>query len=513
MQILILIGGLLALEAVCGLTVAVAPVSTVLWLGLPVAVLLVLRPDIAYLAVIALAPVYGSVYGAPQVGTGLGYGAVYPFHLAVALMFAGCMLRQMVRPELRPARMPPLHVALLLFMIVALATTFWAPNFGFGLFGWVKLFFYWLVVVVAVWLTGTQMNQDPDYLDKIVQAWIVSGLVVAFSSIISDPLFYRMTHLPKISILQQMEETKRAVGLSWHANILASHLNVCILLAVSQLSLKLSPLKKWWIRTALLVMILSLLLALSRSAIVALAAGAVWYVYMKEGFSRRLGMLVAGGVLAGALFLGVTMLRGGGAVYYRYTSMFSPEVAEEQSMQVRFMHWAFGWERLVETYGLGLGPNGFGWLQSLADPHYNKNIHPHNIYLSILYDYGVLGFAFFAAFIIGLVQRLRHIIRDTADERTRTLCCALVAIMFNYGVHALLDFNLFDRKIWVFLAFALAAVTVLSDPQRAKAAPPVELEPEAREPWRAPRPVPSPASLCRGAWGRSDWAALQREER
>ncbi len=482
MQTLILIGGLLALEAVCGLTVAVAPVSTVLWLGLPVAVLLVLRPDIAYLAVIALAPVYGSVYGAPT-KTGLGYGAVYPFHLAVALMFAGCMLRQVVRPELRPVRMPPLHVALLLFMIVALATTFWAPNFGFGLFGWVKLFFYWLVVVVAVWLTGTQMNLDPDYLDKIVQAWIVSGLVVAFSSIISDPLFYRMTHLPKITILQQMEETKRAVGLSWHANILASHLNVCILLAIDQLTQPLSTAKRFWTRAALLVMAVSLLLALSRSAIVALAAGAVWYVYMKEGFSRRLGMLVAGGVLAGALLLGVTMLRGGGAVYYRYTSMFSPEVAEEQSMQVRFMHWAFGWERLVETYGLGLGPNGFGWLQSLADPHYNKNIHPHNIYLSILYDYGAVGFALFATFITCLVQRMRRIIRETADARTRGLFCALIAIMFNYGVHALLDFNLFDRKLWVFLAFAVAAVTVVR-PQGETAARPEASSAAAARPLR-----------------------------
>jgi hypothetical protein len=310
MRVLGLIIGLVALEAACGLSVAVLPEVSLLWLALPIAVFLLLRPEVSYLLVIAATPIYGTLFGAPT-HTGLGYGAIYPFHLAVVLMYGGCLLRLAVKPKRGLIELPAMHALLLLFLTVALATTFWAPNFGFGLFGWVKLFFYWTLVMVAVWLTDTQMEHDPNYLSKIVQAWVVSGLVMALTGILSDPLFYRMTNLPLLPLLKGLEEQKRAVGLSWHANILASHLNVCILLAISQFSVPLSRAKRTWLAGALAVMILSLMLALSRSAIVALAAGLLYYVYLKEGFSRRLGMLLGAGVLAAALFFVLTSLRGG----------------------------------------------------------------------------------------------------------------------------------------------------------------------------------------------------------
>ncbi|MBB5082094.1 O-antigen ligase family protein [Nonomuraea endophytica] len=188
----------------------------------------------------------------------------------------------------------------------------------------------------------------------------------------------------------------------------------------------------------LIVLLAALVLSLSRGAWLAwLMAGVV--MILLSG-SRR----AVGGALAGALVLGLVVLGGwgSGTVTQRLASMTSVASQPDQSVNDRYGLWETAGGMWHDHPLLGVGPRGFAaWRDNYAPLHVSASSDtadpvngfqrqelrsPHNMYLLVLSEQGLLGLTAFALMWAGLAvwaaKRARR--GRTPAQKAAGLCAA-----------------------------------------------------------------------------------------
>jgi O-antigen ligase len=133
----------------------------------------------------------------------------------------------------------------------------------------------------------------------------------------------------------------------------------------------------------------------------------------------------------------------------------SPRVlqTQEMSLSTRFTMWSHGMEQLGRhnfIYGLGLGGFKF-YLKPLP--------HAHNLYLSVLFDFGLIGLALYLWFLTVLIKRSITFIRKSGEEMQGiliTFAGGLAAIL----LHGNVDFEYNTPVIWLYLGIMIAGLRI-----------------------------------------------------
>lgn len=229
----------------------------------------------------------------------------------------------------------------------------------------------------------------------------------------------------------------------------------------------------WFSRYAYSGMILSLPVLLlqtgSRLCMVALALEAVFLaVYAGEKYRKPLvtGILVVAlaffSVGAGAADSLGSYLPG--SLSASAPSRMIREVlagGADTSGGVRLAVYRDGLWMIGESAGLGVGPGAFQTVMSSGTPPYDAGgiVDPHNLYLEIAAQYGLLVFALFAAWILTLARFLWRSARAEASEM-RQWGTVMSAALLGNGISALASSTYLAPSVnWVFFAcLALAAV-------------------------------------------------------
>ena len=117
-----------------------------------------------------------------------------------------------------------------------------------------------------------------------------------------------------------------------------------------------------------------------------------------------------------------------------YGSRFSSSFTE-YSIGRRMGWWAKGLSLLAEKSSfMGLGPGGFKhYMDQLGIPH------AHNIHLSFLFDFGVIGFAALVAFIIYMTVKFYKVLSAGKRSYAHTMLWGSAAGLLAMGVHGVLD--------------------------------------------------------------------------
>jgi len=215
-------------------------------------------------------------------------------------------------------------------------------------------------------------------------------------------------------------------------NDLAGYLLIVIPLALHMLLLAKTHWARLLLTFASLVMVLSLILTQSRSSWVACALSlALWLFLQRQQLTVRSSPWLLGGAL---LLLVGGLLWKGQDLAIRFKSVLSLSILQENGTAWR-LELLQGALRIFKDFPItGSGPNTFGSILSayLSQPGY-FSINPHNYYLQVLAETGVLG-------ALGLLIFLFALFRQIYKNRNPLMAGVLAGLMASL-IHIAFDID------------------------------------------------------------------------
>lgn len=253
----------------------------------------------------------------------------------------------------------------------------------------------------------------------------------------------------------------RVTGVGDNVNVLAMALNLTLPFA---LALVLAPERRFERAAgilAALVILAALFFTLSRGAWLGTVAalGAFALLYAVRGFEiDRLSRLRARipTKLAIACALALVLILGAGIV--GLSSWESrPEWLFRPSLGPRYDALDVGLQIVRDRPWLGSGPYTFPLLYNVYSGEYPvENIHPHNGYVNVLVDIGIIGALVLLAAGILLLREVYAAYRS-ATGASRVIVAAAIASLASLAVHSLAD----SPNVWTTSLLPLAAVLAL----------------------------------------------------
>jgi putative inorganic carbon (HCO3(-)) transporter len=176
-------------------------------------------------------------------------------------------------------------------------------------------------------------------------------------------------------------------------------------------------------------------------------------LYFSQNRRKATGYLIGICLLAGSLYL--------------LGPVLNPSHTEEtigSDMVIRLLLWSTAWNAFAHSPLLGVGWGNFVRLYG-ADPSLFSSSLPatafevHNVYLQLLAETGVVGFAAFSYLIVQSWRQARRLMSSSADFVDIALAFGVLGALLSLLVHGLIDVPFFAQSgtlLWVLLALLLA---------------------------------------------------------
>ena len=411
--------------------------------------------------------------------------AFYPLALLLPIL-----LIQLIRKQI-PAPWPGSMITLGAFILALLAASMFgvlnSPLIMRGQTYWGRAIRAWATVIIGLsfFVTAIWMNRNEDDL-KFSLRWLLAGFVldIAWSGVQSlafyTPLLKKVmvTHWQRAFSMRELVKTNRVSGLAYEPAWLAGQIATVYLpwlFAAVMTKTRFTRFK--WLEALLLgLSFLLLLMTYSRGGLVT-AVGAVtltflltggnlirsgwnWFI---NGFSRNqralrrwlLAMGLRFGIILLVLlaFVGAFTILGQKGYISRLWETQADNLADFIIANSAGARAAYNWAGMA-TYaehpwlGVGLGASGFYVYDNLPDwalttvPEIARQLspsnrlypNPKNMYIRILAEGGLLGFAFFLAFLLGLLGDALSFLRKPGMLRflgIASLCSWLAIALYN----------------------------------------------------------------------------------
>ena len=131
-------------------------------------------------------------------------------------------------------------------------------------------------------------------------------------------------------------------------------------------------------------------------------------------------------------------------------------VNKQGSLYVRMVMYLDSLKAAFNTFFLGIGPAAFS-NYFMENPSKSGLINPHNLYLEILVEYGLIILMGFCFCIFGLLNRLRKRVYITEDKMTRIRLIAGCEMVFIYSIACIASSSFIGYAWqWVLIAICTA---------------------------------------------------------
>ena len=129
----------------------------------------------------------------------------------------------------------------------------------------------------------------------------------------------------------------------------------------------------------------------------------------------------------------------------------SVRIQSERSLSDRFKYWQTGFNALNvnDAFIQGLGISGSTY-------YLNPIIHSHSIYLSILFDFGLVIFLFILGMIIYAIFKIFSVIKNLKNEYAKTLLISASGCIIVLGFSSSVDFTYNLPILWFLLGISYA---------------------------------------------------------
>ncbi len=323
-------------------------------------------------------------------------------------------------------------IVIALFVLSATVSAIIAPDTIAALGIWKA---YFIEPILLFYLIIDLHRRDQINSDHIIKSLMVGGIVVS--------LFAIVQWMTGIGIPIPWDFERRVTGLFDYPNALGLYLGPLTVLAIS-LSSRIFSL------SSVFLFIIAIILAQSEAALAAIAVCAVLIGLLSQTWRKKTALLVI------ALAIVVSLIP------TTRLYLFEKITLQDYSGQVRIGQWTETWELIKDHPVLGVGLSGY----PTALVPYHKQTHieifqyPHNIFLNIWVELGLLGLMTFC-YLIYLI------LRSSFLPTSYFLLPASLFPLFTMFLHGLVDVPYFKNDLailtWIFIA--LVYVTQTSSPK------------------------------------------------
>ncbi len=370
----------------------------------------------------------------------------------------------------------PGYMNMLLFLLVTWSgfSVLWSPEIHVGLYAGIELFLNFFMYLLLIFLIKTESD-----INKVVRVYIFMAVITAIAMMISvipsDSLSidekYTLSHVLRVS-LAFTTNVKRASGFA-ETHIAAMIVDIGILFGMGLLSHSKSKTEKVILFSVIAFLFFTTLFTQTRAPLAALLMGMGYLILVIKNFRafliRNLYIFAVGFIFLFGIYIMsqlelMDILGLNKAAPSRYLSTSQTEDA----ITSRYKYWkqVFKAVENKEAYIYGLGAGGSTYTLYPTP-------HPHNVYLSVFFDFGLIGFMLMLILILLATAKIVFIIRELEDGYIKTMLISLSGCMVTLGAECLLDFDYNLPLAWILMGIGVAIYRYAVSTQKANAPLPV----------------------------------------
>ena len=361
----------------------------------------------------------------------------------VAFTCAAWFINATINPKIR-FKKHPLYVVLMVFIFWIFVTATWSSTYFSGIWGLTKAI--WVIALVPF-----AVNMITSLRDLKVVLWTWCLISVVFSIIVFA--------LGSESF-QLLEG--RSGGMSDHPNFLGMYLSFSIFLLIGTFNLLESAKQKIIVILSILIDFSALLFTGSRGALFGLMFGLIFMSLgsLRIRFYRIILVLLTIGIVGFTVFSLLPQGKSSGTLLSRYQKAL--QFSKEGTLVVRGLLWAKTYKMIKDSYGMGIGIGSFEH-EMKEYPIFKAlmMVHPHNFYMFVMVELGMIGLGIFMILILQLARSLSKALKQLKSAKERAVIWAFSGGLFAFGLHAGIDFTIHDAQLWVFLGLTIAASDTL----------------------------------------------------
>ncbi|RJQ16222.1 MAG: O-antigen ligase domain-containing protein [Nitrospiraceae bacterium] len=408
------------------------------------------RPLIGYLILVFFLPNYG--IDLFKIG---GQADVSLLEPAVFIAFIGFVFFITKERKLNLS-ITEVEFAMFLLFLWAAFSIIWTPVPIRGIQQTIKILIGFFIYFLSITLIKDRQN-----FNAVAGAWIVMGLVISilgvyetFTTGFQSAASYSFT-----SGYDKIHKDVRTTAMFEGADMVGFLTSLVIVLNLTYLVFL--PRGKW--KNLLLIILplalFTLITAMSRKSFVALFGALIFMQFMlKKKFLKKLFPVLLISFLGGiAAILYAGTYGFWEALSERVMSLFMPV---EESIKYRLMAWAVGVDMFTNSPLIGRGLGSFYRESLLAGSQLN---FPHNFYIFILSELGLVGLFFLLFWWFQLGSSFVRLFRNCTNDETRTIAVGLIAGLITIALHmAFRSFSLTDPTFWGYIGLTSAFLKINS---------------------------------------------------
>jgi len=406
-------------------------------------------PRGALLVSIALFPIYnlGIQWGVMFEGDKLILN-LHLFYFVLPIAFCAWAYQRMARTG-RCSHTQELTLVGGFFVAWASISWLWTTHASDGIPILIELFSGMIVFLI---LSESEFIKSKKELKRIFAFLLCVGLVMGVVTIVSEwyanQKYYTITENVKFFAVL-LNEKGRAAGFTG-VNHAATVLNFFIFIGL-YLLFTTKGIARFLAGFVILFLMVGVIATGSKSGFVALLIGlGIITLMLPARKGKRIRTAVLAFVMIAVSFVCATYITTGDFGTTRVAA-----VGASFSYETRFKWWSKGFNELLNTTcGIGLGAGGF---RKIIKPV----LYAHNIFLSTLFDLGVVGFLLFLLLLTALfvfLAKALAICRDDRDLQVALSC--MIAAMIGFLMNNLLQGDYYMRSFWMMLGLDAAIINM-----------------------------------------------------
>ena len=371
-------------------------------------------------------------------------------HIIALFLAFSLIIHQELINKANYDRKHKLSVLVMVLLIWVNLSILWSQNLGAVAYRYLDV----ISLFLAYWLTLVIINDEAKLL-KTFKVWAAIGVFYAFARGIVPPS-------------GSGSGSESAIELFTAKNTVSSLLNFATFALMALTTIKIKKIPTSVLLGCIMFLIFVNFIVGSKAGLGSAAIGIVLYYILldkKRSKSKKILLNIATVMIIIFLLAQIPLVP---LLYMnlKYIPLPSDIPQEFQTLLFRFEQWDYAKQMLQEqgNYITGLGMSGYyylyGYFYDVSSVPQPWMSHPHSLYVHVFADYGLIGLMIFMILMITLFWRMRAFMIKSRNEPFRVLMLAIYAGIFSFFVHAIVDWDLNNKRLWIFIGMAVATMLI-----------------------------------------------------
>lgn len=340
-----------------------------------------------------------------------------------------------------------IYILVFAFVLYGISSVFWSPDIGDRMWRSIMLFLHFCMYLLFFHLIKTKEN-----IIRAIRTLIFTAMMTAVTMLISifpiDVInihkTYPLTNNLNASFIFGTYQL-RAYGLMEpHAS--GVFLGFGVLFSLGLLSQSRDKKEKVILSLIIIFLIGIALYTKARGAIISMLLSIVFLIFAMKKFREYLFRNLFIFAFCFLVLLGIFTTTHSYLMDYIKPYLPSMTELEDSSIEYRFKYWKTMFtvmaDNAVMLQGLGIGGTAY-YLSPVP--------HAHNFWLSIFFDFGLIGFILFLILKFIALTKLLLTVRTLKDGFAKAMLVSTLGCIISFGLAALVDFEYNFKLLWILM--------------------------------------------------------------